>query len=60
MPQFQIRSHPHGGTFQLFRMNAPQGSIFEGNTAQQCLDYLEMYLLRNSYRTKCWLEVLSN
>ena len=52
MPQFQIRRHPHGGTFQIFFVNlrTPTRAWFEGNSIQECLDFIIEYLDLNTHK----------
>lgn len=61
MPQFQIKRHPHGGTFQTFYLNSglPTKNWNEANTVQECIDYIIDYADRNIYNwgTRFWLEV---
>lgn len=64
MPQFQIRRHPHGGTWQVFLLNqfGHQAAMtwFEGNFVQECIDMIDAYILVNCspYRQEYFLEVL--
>lgn len=62
MPQFQIRRHPHGGTFQLFHLSDGGGHWAkvwkEENSVQDCLEHCIMYVKTNSFRSKFFLEVI--
>jgi len=60
MPQFQIRRHPHGGTWQVFYLNEvkPRKSWYEANSVQECLVRIMEYINVNSFRNRCLLEVL--
>jgi len=62
MPQFQIRKHPHGGTWQIFFLNVigvPAKSWYEGNSVQDCIDWIYSYMSKNvlAPRLKWFLEV---
>ncbi len=63
MPQFQIRRHPHGGTWQLFDPRQKYGMSVawqEHNTVQALIDFLEIWFLKNADKTKFQIEVFSN
>lgn len=49
MPQFQIRRHPHGGTWQTFYLNCGPTTFYEGNTVQECIDHIVFYLIENTW-----------
>ena len=60
-PQFQIRPHPHGGTFQIYHLNNgnPTRPWREENSVQACMVHIELYMLMNSHRSAFYLEVIN-
>jgi len=49
MPQFQIRRHPYGHTFEVFHLNSgkPTSAYHEGQDVQECLAFIRLYMAKN-------------
>jgi len=62
MPQFQIRRHPHGFSWELFHLSSGKWhkTYAEANSVQELMDSIVDYLAKNSFRMKAFVEVLSD
>lgn len=51
MPQFQIRRHPHSGTWIVIFLNngKPTQVWNEGNSVQDCIDEIVVYIQENTW-----------